>query len=402
MLLNNFSKSKISQIALGFNSTIEWKRNDLDSFLFAYEMGYLSDCTTHMPYPYTAKFINPTVGDCYRDALLFDDEYIWREDSPLLHKRAFEHGWLTRCTEHMFNRIEKQDYDFEDCLRDSVQFINKKAWRKANTFQYQKAYIKGWVNKCFRKVNNWTVEKCFEDALQYKHKKDWRTSEASVMSIQLNCYELCTSHMTNPGIIWTEDTVIAKALEYSSSSEWEAKSSSSYGAARNLGVFNEASKHMHAHKNIIWSLERCIEISSSFTSKAEWRMNHKKSYYSALKNGFFTQCIEHYPQESNSKYTLEYCSQLSSKLNYKRDWRIEYYTAYRICKQNGWSDHVCAHMSDHKPKKSYTLEGCMNIAAKYLTLKEWELNDRPSYYIAFNKDWIARCLYVLNENNQAA
>jgi hypothetical protein len=302
----------------------------------------------------------------------------------------------------MFNRIEKNDYDFEECFLDAANYANKKDWRNSNTSQFQKAYIKGWVSKCFRKVNNWSVEMCLEDALKHKHKKDWRKSEAFLMAIQLDCYEVCTSHMVDPSIIWSEEAILAKALEYSSTSEWEAKSSGSYAAAKNLGIFNKASKHMNSHRLLIWSLERCLEISSTFRTKSEWRLKHKKSYDSALKYGFFPQCIANYEEESSSKYTLSYCIELSNKYDFKRDWRIEHSRAYSLSNQNGWSDIVCAHMSDHKPKKVYSLENCMTIAAKYKSLKEWRNDHRPSYFTAFNKDWIARCLLVLNESNHAA
>lgn len=399
---SHFTKTKIRQIALNYSSTIEWKRKDILSFLFANEMGYLSDSTKHMPHPFTTKFINPTVGDCYRDALLYDDEYIWKEESHLLHKRAFEHGWIHRCTDHMFNRIEKTDYNFEDCLIDATKHSNMKSWRNNNSFQYQKAYIKGWVNKCFRKVNNWTVEMCFEDALQFKHKKDWKKSDAFLMSIQLGVFELCTSHMVDPSIIWTEKSILAKTLEYRSTSEWEAKSSGSYSAARNLGIFNKASKHMNIHRQLIWSLERCLEISSTFDTKSEWRDGHKKSYDSALKYGFFTECIANFKEESSSKYTLEYCIELASKFDFKREWRIEHSRAYSLSNDNGWSDVVCAHMSDHKQNKIFSLENCMVIASKYESLIEWRNHDRPSYFTAFNKNWIERCLFVLRETNHAA
>lgn len=242
-ILNNLTKKDFRVIGKQYSSTIDWKHSDPDTFIIARELGYLAECTKHMEYPYSKRHITPTIGDCYRDAILFDDEYTWKEQSPLLYKRAYEQGWMRVC-DHMFNRIEVIDYTFEECLKDATKYRSKVAWRKSKSLKYQKAYIKGWVNKCFRRLNNWSIESCLHNALQYKTKEEWKKSEAFLMSIQLGCFEICTAHMVNLRATWLEEDILKDAAKYQSTTEWESKSSASYSAAKKLGVFLKASAHM--------------------------------------------------------------------------------------------------------------------------------------------------------------
>jgi len=98
----------------------------------------------------------------------------------------------------------------------------------------------------------WTEEKILETTKSYNKYNDWRLGnkhayEAAIKNKKLmeKIYTLLPEGYKIKGPTrWTKQEIFKEALKYKTKNEWYEKSSASCAAAKNLGIFKEASQHM--------------------------------------------------------------------------------------------------------------------------------------------------------------
>ncbi len=171
----------------------------------------------------------------------------------------------------------------------------------ANTIKYKTVEEFKNENKNKKPNGYWTLERCKEDAKKYKTKTEWARSKSCAYNIaSINKWITeCSLHMFEkhkPAGYWDDiENVKAKALTFSTKSEWNSKSSASYRAAKKNGWFEEISASLQTIRkpNGFWTKEKCLEEALKYSSVKEWKENNGSSYNSAKLIGWYDECVKH-------------------------------------------------------------------------------------------------------------
>ena len=91
-------------------------------------------------------------------------------------------------------------------------------------------------------------------------------------------------------------------------------------------------------------------------------------------------------------WTLERCIDSAAKHLSIADWRGESSSAYQAAARNGWIDECCAHMSGRRKSAGYwTIAKCKDDAAKYAGRRQWQVSSRAAYDAALREGWLEEC-----------
>lgn len=146
----------------------------------------------------------------------------------------------------------------------------------------------------------------------------------------------------------TKLACISDAKKYKTKREWYEKSPSSYDAARRNKWLNDCCSHMIIKRKIngYWSKNICNLESKKFTSKTEWQKKSSTSYSVARKNGWLLELSKHMQKQKkeNGFWTKERCIIDAKKYNTRNNWRIKSSSASSIASKNGWLEECCSHM----------------------------------------------------------
>ena len=102
----------------------------------------------------------------------------------------------------------------------------------------------------------------------------------------------------NPKGKWSDEkTIINEAKKYSSKSEWQDKSVGSYEAAKRLGIFEKASKHMKRPKTIIkWTKQAILKDAQKYKYRTEWQRNSYGAWEASKKMNLYSEATKHMPK----------------------------------------------------------------------------------------------------------
>lgn len=167
----------------------------------------------------------------------------------------------------------------------------------------------------------YTDEDLQKEALKFSNKRDWRKydrgySQAWERGI-LN--QICT-HMDNPKIKWTKDSIFASLARYSTFTEWRHSEKSAYTTAIKLGILTECRKKIYCLKKK-WTVELVYEETKKYTSLQEWRRGSVGSYnfWRRNRNLFVTE-IACTKKTKRDKYSNEEILALAKKMERLSDW----------------------------------------------------------------------------------
>lgn len=97
----------------------------------------------------------------------------------------------------------------------------------------------------------------------------------------------------------------------------------------------------------------------------------------------------------NGYWTLERCMEDAARFAHKSDWRDASKPAYNIASRSGWLERCTEHMTpkenDGKFSLSRSLEDCKAAASQYESRAEWFYGDIASYRVAGRQGWLDEC-----------
>jgi len=91
-----WTKEKVFECALKYNTSSQWQKNDGASFNAAYRNGWFKDATTHMK----RKFIW-TKELCFDCSLKYETTADWLKNAHSAYAAAKRNGWFDECVQHM-------------------------------------------------------------------------------------------------------------------------------------------------------------------------------------------------------------------------------------------------------------------------------------------------------------
>jgi predicted GIY-YIG superfamily endonuclease len=161
--------------------------------------------------------------------------------------------------------------------RDIIKKLKKSDWNVLNILEG------GGIGGITKK---WTDKNILTSIKNHKLFKDWRLEYPGAYNTALRNKKLIEEihsvlAKTKGGqvIIWTKEKILQEALKFKTRGEWFRKSASSYNAAKRLGIFVEASKHMIlVRRKLTDSL--IMEDALKYKLRGEWK-NNSSSIYSA-------------------------------------------------------------------------------------------------------------------------
>lgn len=214
--------------------------------------------------------------------------------------------------------------------------------------------------------------------MKYKSRSEFKQlSRSAFASAQKHGWldEICV-HMTSkkrPNGFWTRDLCVAEALKYQSRTEFQKKSSSAYGRAHKEGWIDEICSHMDVetlHQRYSTKAS-CAAEALKYQSRSQFKTSCGLAYNNARINGWLDEICKHMP--TKRRYSKLACTQEAKKYDSKKAFREGSPGFYRFAYKIGCLDEICSHMSlTRKPKGYWTKERCINEAAKYFSLKEFE------------------------------
>lgn len=146
--------------------------------------------------------------------------------------------------------------------------------------------------------------------------------------------------------------------------------------------------------NGYWTLERCMEDAAQYSSQREWSRRSSGAYQRASANGWREQCCAHMASGNKPRgyWTLERCMEDAAKYGRRSEWKSASKGAYLAAMRKGWLEACCGHMSrTAKPRGYWKLETCIEDASKYSSSGEWRANSGAAYAVAWSNGWLDQC-----------
>lgn len=164
--------------------------------------------------------------------------------------------------------------------------------------------------------------------------------------LSLNKPDLLNECLPSTKKIWSITEVLKSALKYRSRYDWQIKEGGAYRAARRLGCYHEAVKHMDIFKSR-WTEDRILESAKKFNALMEWIKGDRKAYSAALRMSCLKKATEHMA----SSFILEE-DIIKSARKYKRrsDWAKHDSSHYRAALRLNCFDKAVEHMIDSTSK----------------------------------------------------
>ncbi len=194
-------------------------------------------------------------------------------------------------------------YSAEECHLIAKTFDTKGEWLSAHKGSYHAAKRLGVYQSCvahMRQGNQvWTEEACMKDAKSYTTKTSWKESNhPAYRSARKNgWFEACTSHMSNPKVKFSLDTVLVRASKYDTWTEWKREDKSSYIAAQRNGWLDDVASVLKrpAKKNrfLKWDKESIMGKARQYKNKKAWAVSSPSSYQAAKTLGVFVEATRH-------------------------------------------------------------------------------------------------------------
>ena len=161
--------------------------------------------------------------------------------------------------------------------RDIIKKLRKSNWKVLNILEG------GGIGGIRKK---WTDNNILASIKNHKLLKDWIVEYPGAYHAVLTnknlmekIYSVLAKTKGGQVIIWTKEKILEEALKFKTRGEWFRKSSSSYNAAKRLGIFEEAAKHMiPVRRKLTDSL--IMEDALKHEFRGDWK-NNSSSIYSA-------------------------------------------------------------------------------------------------------------------------
>lgn len=440
----SYSLDGCKKEGLKFKTRTEFKVQSGSIYSYAYKMGWLEECCTHMaekrkPNGYWTK------ETCHEVAKKYTTRTEFSIDAGGAYTIAKRNDWLDEICSHMTVVGDKKHraiyvFEFQDRHayvglsynikeRKQQHLNNQKSpvyRHREKTLEYtfknltdyisindatkmEKHFLNEYKNNGWTLLNTaktgalggstlkWTFDRCLEEALEYNTRKEFETnSQSAYNSARRNKWlnEIC-SHMDRvqkTKNYWTEENCRDEALKYNYRTEFHKNAGSAYAAASKMGKLDCICSHMY--KPIRWSKwtkERCQTKALNYQTKKEFKEKSPGAYSYASKKKFLEQICSHMKSQRkpNGYWTKEKCQKEAKKYNSKSKFQKGNVSAYRNALNNNWLEDICPHMiTKTKPKNYWTKEQCKIEASKYKSRADFQKSSNVAYTKSCKNKWI--------------
>jgi hypothetical protein len=201
-----------------YNSLIEWRKAEPSAYNSAYRKGNLPEICEQFGWTYKSDIkknntlflgIYITKKYCLMDAMKYQTENTWKENSINIYNVALINNWVEYCvkkiiTNQKTSRKPNGYWNKERCIEESIKFHSTKEWMLNSNGSYQAAKKNDWYEECKSYMNitfkrKWTKEKCLKESIKYRTIAEWgKHSKHSYQAAYRNGWlDECKIHLMN-------------------------------------------------------------------------------------------------------------------------------------------------------------------------------------------------------------
>lgn len=200
---------------------------------------------------------------------------------------------------------------------------------------------------------------------------------------------------------WCPSSIKEVALKCTSRSDFRAKYSGAYKAAKRLGIYDEVVEHLPVKNKINWTPSKLKEEAAKYTTRGHFYAGSNRAYKVALATGFMDCICCHMidPIKVNKQNRINISKEeiylKAKEFNYRSDFRIKAPAYYDAAHSLGIYDNVCENMTAGR----WTKEDVLRIAAQYSTRTEFRVNHSGVYKAAIRLDILdLACNHMVTPN----
>lgn len=157
----------------------EFRSGSNVAYIKSYKNGWLADYTWlandiqhHKPRRYFYNYENckAMAEDCNNPTEL-------QKKCGSAYNVAYKNGWLAKIFEGKgYKPMTHQPYKFEECLVEAKKYKTKGEFANNSPLLYRASYYHGWLKKFtwLKHTHKWTKETCHNEALKFTSKTDFR------------------------------------------------------------------------------------------------------------------------------------------------------------------------------------------------------------------------------------
>ena len=175
--------NKCKQEAFKYKTRTEWRINSGSSYKRALENNWLNECCKHMTQDYKIKGYR-TFDKCKEVALKFNSKIEFMNTSPAFYKACYINGWLDELCKHMI--VKTKSHSLESIKKTSLLCKTKKEFYKKFPSEYdwclRNKKTKEICSHMLSKKTNHTIESIKPKIIlckkRYEFKKKFRNEYA--------------------------------------------------------------------------------------------------------------------------------------------------------------------------------------------------------------------------------
>jgi hypothetical protein len=324
-----------------------------------------------------------------------------------------ENGWLEefyvvrrvlsykKCQEvvSMYNTYSEL-YQSDPAIIDKIR---RKGWE---------GLLSHWEMPHSQKNPKWTYEKCKEEVLKFKYFNDLQGTSV-INAIKRNgWWDELTKHLIRQiSEPYTKEEILEESLKYQTRNDFRTQAPGQYGAAKRLGIMDEAVNHMGKSKIVKQhTKEEIIESSLKYNNQRDWEINEPSVFrtanaYRKLSSSdedkeFWLSCVNHmeYIFKPNGYWTYEKCEEITKNYSIHSEFYKDHPNIYSVIHKYNWVellDHM-EHITINGNVRQFfenfdTIEKCTEEALKYETRSEMCKNSNYAHSIILKNNWEKIC-----------
>lgn len=368
-----------------YQSRYAFMQGNSSAYYRAIKSGWLEDVCSHMP-AYVPKARTWDFDTVKVEAQKYKTRTEFQNGCKGAYQRALQMRWIDAVCSHMPKHAGVV-WDFASVKAEAAKFDTLTKFQKGAPGAYRMASKSGWIGdvcshmpKRANTVSIWTLDAVKAESQKYSTRREFRlgSNAAYQKAVRKNWLDSVCSHMVvQPSTsLLTKDFILSEARKYQTRNEFFKGAASSYIRAKELGIFDEATAHMHAVFTY-WTEDLVLAEAAKYSSAVEFLANCSKGYWAAKRHGLLDKVRSLYGQE---RITKEQCLAVAAQFKNRKAFEKAAPTYHRYASYHGFLDEACQHMQPLRI--NWTPESVKSKAAEYRSLKEFRRQCKKGYAYA--------------------
>jgi predicted GIY-YIG superfamily endonuclease len=384
------------EVALKYKVMNVFQKNECGVYLYSKRRGWLHEITSHM------KKNNRWEGrieEIHQIALKYENRGEFCKKDEYHYEVARRWGWLDEVCSHMkpMGHLYKRMvyvYEFEDKTAYIGLTYNEKRRNTAHMNSDDSPVYKYMIKHKLLPIKKVLTDGYIDSELAQKVEDD------KVQEYKENGWKVL--NRAKPGglggmiRIWTMEKLIETASKYTLRSEFRRKERKAWGVMWKLNIVDEICKNLINDDIVKYNEEMVIDEVKKYTKLTDFRKNSKPAYTWIIKNKRLDLISN---LQRHDRWMIKE-NVINEALKYKT--RVEFGKrssgAYVSAHKYGWIDEVCSHMTGKVRVDGvlvkWTKERVLEVASKYIYLKDFRENDRIALEVGTKKGWLDETLLI--------